>query len=71
MSRTKGARDKKPRRIAPASMANLGNTIPGNVSASVRIYAPPGDLRWFQALRSYERGWVITKARKQTDRGTQ
>lgn len=68
MSRTKGSKDKKPRHLSEASLANLGvNTTPGFRSASVRIYAPSNDVRWFTGMEPRERGEIVTKARRMTD----
>lgn len=67
MSRTKGAKDKAPRSLNPASLANLPSSIPGMESVSLRIYATSGDVRWFARMEPRQRGEVITKARRMSD----
>lgn len=67
MSRTKGARDRNQRKMNPSSLANLPTPIPGFITAAVRIYAPTGDVRWFEGLEPKDRGAVVTKARKTFD----
>ncbi len=64
MSRTKGAKDLKPRRISPASLAALRPhpTTPGYVSFLGRTYAPAAVERWWSALSSVERGEVLERA---------
>lgn len=64
MSRTKGAKDKRPRALNPASLAHLPVSIPGMESVSLRIYATNGDVRWFAGLRPTQRGAVVSKARR-------
>lgn len=65
MSRTKGAKDKQPRRLHPASLANMPTATPGHASFSLRVYGPINDMRWFEGMRPPERGAVITRARKE------
>lgn len=67
MSRTKGAKDKAPRSLNPASLANLPSGTPGMESASLRIYAAAGDVRWFARMEPRKRGAVVTKARRMSD----
>lgn len=64
MPRTKGAKDKNPRLLNAASLDNLKRSAPGFLSASVRVYGPSGDVRWFEGMPPQERGEVVTKARR-------
>lgn len=64
MSRTKGAKDKTPRKLSEASLGNLAKATPGFKSASVRVYGPTGDVRWFEGMEPRLRGEVVTKARR-------
>lgn len=67
MSRTRGAKDRKPRRMAEASLANMPVGNPGYRSVVVRVYGPASDVRWFEGLSSHERGQAVSQARLTMD----
>lgn len=64
MPRTKGAKDRQPRKMNPASLAAVATSFPGFESVCVRVYGPQADVRWFKRLDSGERGRVVTQYRK-------
>lgn len=59
MSRPKGSRDQKPRKMSPSSLENVRTGIPGHQSAVVRVYGPAEDVQWFTRLSPQERGRAI------------
>lgn len=64
MARTKGAKDKTPRKLSEKALANLRHQHkPGFKSVSVRVYAQESAADWFQGLDSEARGRVIQNAR--------
>lgn len=66
MSRTKGAKDKKPRALSENSLANIPAGVPGCAGMNVWVYGESEDIRWFGQLSSRERGAAIRRARKMT-----
>jgi hypothetical protein len=60
MSRTPGAKDKKPRRMVNAFPRKHAK---GVVTGVVRIYCKPADLKWFCGLTALERGSLVAQAR--------
>lgn len=64
MSRTKGAKDRKLRKMSPASLANMPTKTLGMESASLRVYAATGVVQWFARMEPRQRGAVITTAMK-------
>jgi len=64
MSRTPGAKDKKPRRMVNAFPRKHAD---GSITAVVRVYAPVGDVRWFEELSTHERGKVITRVHREVE----
>jgi hypothetical protein len=68
MSRTKGAKDRNPRKMSPNSMAHLHNkSLPGYASETVRVHGPAGDVKWFLQMEPLERGKVVSKGRKDAE----
>jgi len=57
--RTKGAKDRKKRKMHPNSLAQVGHSTPGYAGASVWIYAPEGVLRRFLRLSREEKAKVL------------
>ena len=60
MSRTNGAKDRRPRNHSPASIAARFPSRPGWKSVSIRIHAPAPVIARFIALTPMERGEVIS-----------
>jgi len=63
MSRTKGSKDSKPRRVDPLPHWFRGRQ--GYRSERVRVYGPSSGVRWFCDMTTEERGALLATAQEQ------
>ena len=61
MSRTKGAKDKRPRK-PNAGWNNVRQSVPGYSTSVHRVYAPSSVNRQFARMTSVEKGRFLEKA---------
>lgn len=65
MTRTKGAKDRKPRRITPAMEEVLFHKKKdGCRSFRIRIYGPSNGVKWFADMSTEERGALLATAKE-------
>jgi hypothetical protein len=64
MSRTKGAKDKTPRRMVNAFQRRQPD---GSFSVVLRLYGNKSDLMWFREIGADARGKIVSRVRREIE----